>query len=140
MAQRPVGEKVDLTVLREGQDKTVTVALGELPADTQARAEQSEESTENWGLTVAELTPDVARRFQLEPEQKGVVVVDIEPGSPAEMQGLQRGDLIEEVDRTPAKSVEDFKKAVTKAQGKDTLLLLVRRGEATTFFALNKSA
>jgi serine protease Do len=140
VAQGPVGEKVDLTVLRGGQEKTVTVALGELPADSQARAEQSQESTEKWGLTVAELTPDVARRFQLEPEQQGVVVVDIEPGSPAELQGLQRGDLIEEVDRTPVKSVEDFEKAVTKAQGKDTLLLLVRRGEATTFFALNKAA
>jgi serine protease Do len=139
VAQRPVGEKVDLTVLRGGQEKSVTVTLGEL-SDTQARAGQSEENTENWGLTVADLTADVARRFELEPEQQGVVIVDIEPGSPAELQGLQRGDLIEEVDRTPVKSVEDFKKAVTKAQGKDTLLLLVRRGEATTFFALNKAA
>jgi len=89
---------------------------------------------------VAELTADVARRFELEPEQQGVVIVDVEPGSPAEQQGLQQGDLIEEVDRIPVKSVEDFKKAVTKAKGKDTLLLLVRRGEATTFFALNKAA
>ena len=139
VANRPVSDKVKVTVLRGGQEKTVTVTLGQLP-DSQAHAEQSEESTKNWGLTVVELTADIARRFQLEPERNGVVVTEIEPGSPAELQGMQPGDVIEEVNRMPIKSVEDFKKAMADAEGKDTVLFLVRRGEVSTFFALNKTA
>ncbi len=138
VAQRPVGENVKVTALRGGQKKTFTVTVGELPG-SQTLAKQSEGDTKNWGLAVAELTPDIARRFQLESERNGVVVTEVEPGSPAELHGIQPGDVIEEVNRMPIKSLEDFKKAIADAEGKDTLLLLVRRGEATTFFALNKT-
>ena len=136
VAQMPVGEKVEVTVLRGGKEKTVTVTLGQLP-ETQAKAEQSEESKENWGLTVADLTADLARRFQIEHEPKGVVVTDVEAGSPAEGAGIQPGDVIEEVNRQPIKSVEDFNKAMADVKDKDPLLLLVRRGDVTSFFALS---
>ena len=137
VAQTPVGEKVDVTVLRGGKEKTVTVKLGQLP-ESQAEAEQSEESKENWGLTVADLTADLAHRFQLEHESKGVVVTDVEAGSPAELAGLQPGDVIEEINRQPIKSVEDFNKAMADAKDKNTLLLLAKRGDVTSFFALSR--
>jgi len=137
VAQTPVGEKVDVTVLRGGKEKTVTVKLGQLP-ETQAEAERSEESKENWGLTVADLTADLAHRFQLERERKGVVVTDVEMGSPAELAGLQPGDVIEEINRQPIKSVEDFNKTMADAKDKNTLLLLAKRGDVTSFFALSR--
>jgi serine protease Do len=139
VAQTPVGEKVNVTVLREGKEQTFTVTLGQLPEEPQTEAERGEASQENWGLTVAELTADLARRFQLDPAQKGVVITDIESGSPAEQAGLQPGDVIEEINRQPIKSAEDFKKTMAAAKDKDTLLLLARRGETSSFFALNKA-
>jgi serine protease Do len=136
VAQMPVGEKVAVTVLRGEKEKTVTVELGQLP-ETQAQAERSEESGENWGLTVADLTADLAHRFRLEREPKGVVVTAVEVGSPAEVAGVQPGDVIEEVNRQPITSVEDFNRAIGNVKNKDPLLLLVRRGDVSTFFALS---
>jgi serine protease Do len=132
-----VGDKAEVTVLRGGKEKTITVKLGEL-TDQQARAEQSEESGESWGMTVANLTPEIARRFQLERTQKGVVVTEIVPGGSAELAGIQVGDVIEEVNRQQIESVDDFNKAMSEAKDKETLLLLARRGNATSFFALRK--
>ena len=139
VAQMPVGEKVNVTVLREGKEKTFSVTLGQLPEEAEGEAERGEVSQENWGLTVAELTADLARQFQLDPAQKGVVITDIEAGSPAEQAGLQPGDVIEEINRQPIKSTEDFKKAMAEAKDKATLLLLARRGKTSSFFALNKA-
>lgn len=137
VASTPVGDKAEVTVLRGGKEKTITVKLGEL-TDQQTKAEQSEESGESWGMTVANITPEVARRFQLERTQKGVIVTEVAPGSSAELAGIQAGDVIEEVNRQQIESVDDFTQAMSNAKDKETLLLLARRGNATSFFALRK--
>jgi serine protease Do len=74
----------------------------------------------------------------LERTQKGVIVTEIDPGSSAELAGIQVGDVIEEVNRQQIESVDDFNKAMSEAKDKETLLLLARRGNATSFFALRK--
>jgi serine protease Do len=138
VAQSPVGSTAEVTVLRGGKEKTFTVKLGELK-DQQAQAERTEESGDSWGMTVATITPEIARRFQLETGQKGVVVTEVEPGSPAELAGIQAGDVIEEVNRQPISSIEDFNKAIAAGKDKETLLLLARRGTFSSFFALRKA-
>jgi serine protease Do len=138
VARTPVGEKAEVTVLRGGKEKIFAIKLGEL-TDQQAKAERGEESGENWGMTVASPSSELARRFQLDRNQKGVVVTEVEPGSSAELAGIQVGDVIEEVNRQPIESVEDFNQAIAAAKDKETLLLLARRGNATSFFALRKS-
>jgi len=134
VAQSPVGSRAKVTVLRDGKERTFSVTLGELK-DQEARAQGGES---RWGMTVADLSPELARRFQLEQDRKGVVVVDVEPGSPADTGGLRPGDMIEEVNRQPVGSVKDFTAAVASAKGRETLLLLVRRGNTTSFFALRQ--
>ena len=137
VARTPVGEKAQVTILRGGKEKNLTVKLGEL-TDQQAKAETEEGSSENWGMTVSGLNSEAARRFQLDRNKKGVVVTEVEPGSSAELAGIQAGDVIEEVNRQPIESVEEFNKTMSDAKDKDTLLLLARRGNFTSFFALRK--
>ncbi|MGE0823631.1 MAG: DegQ family serine endoprotease [Candidatus Binatia bacterium] len=137
VARSPVGDRAEVKVLRNGKEQTYTVKLGELP-DQQAQAEQEEGGEEGWGMSVANLSSEAARRFQIDPDQKGVVVTDVDPYSPAGSSNIQPGDIIEEVNRQPVNSVDDFNKAITNTKDKDTLLLLVRRGNASTFFALRK--
>ena len=139
VASTPVGDKAEVTVLRGGKEKTIKVKLGEL-TDQQAKAEPSKESGESWGMTVADITPEIARRFRMESTQQGVVVTEVEPGSSAELAGIQVGDIIEEVNRQQVDSVEAFNKAMAEAKEKETLLLLARRGNATSFFALRKQS
>jgi serine protease Do len=137
VAQTPVGERVDVTVLRHGAEKTLTVTLGEL-TNQQAEAESGEEGGETWGLSVANLTAETRRQFQLEGDQHGVVVTNVASGSPAELAGIQPGDVIEEVDRQKVNSVKAFKKALVAAKEQETLLLLVRRDGHQTFVALRQ--
>ena len=139
VAESAVGTQVDVTVLRDGQEHTFTVTLGKL-TDQQARAESGSEGDTSWGMTVANLTPETLRQFQLERKQTGVVIVDVEDGSPAARAGLQPGDIIEEVNRQPVTSVDDFTTALAGGKDTNTLLLLVRRGENALFFALSKAA
>jgi serine protease Do len=137
VANTGVGTTAQVKVLREGKEKSFSVPLGELPAQI-ARAETGEEGDESWGLTVADITPEISRRFQLESE-RGVVITDVTPESPAGEGGLRPGDIIEEANRQTVKSVRDFTKAVEEAEGKETLLLLARRGTFSFFLALKKA-
>ena len=137
VAQSPVGEKVQVTILRGGQEKTIPVTLGELP-DQIAQAGGREESEASWGMTVANISDEHIQRYRLPDDQKGIVVTEIEPGSPAEAAGIRPGDVVEEVNRQAVSSVSDFTTAVKKVEDAETLLLLARRGNFTSFFALRK--
>lgn len=139
VAESAVGKPVEVTVLRDGQIHTLTVTLGKL-TDQQAKAESGGEGETSWGMTVANLTPETLQQFQLDRKQTGVVIVDVEAGSPAENAGLQLGDVIVEVNRQSVTSVEDFTAVLAHRTDTNTLLLLVRRGENALFFALSKAA
>jgi S1-C subfamily serine protease len=83
-------------------------------------------------VTVAPLTPELAARLRLPEDRQGLVVTSVEPGGPASEAGLQQGDLIEQANRQPVKSVEDLRAAIQGA-GERPLLLLVTRGDGTVF-------
>ena len=101
-------------------------------------ADESEESSgEKLGLTVAPVTPDVARELGIE-AGTGVLVRAVKSGSDAEDAGLQPGDVILEVNRKAVKSVEAFKDAVGGGKKGESLLFLVRRGDSTVFLALKR--
>src|SRR5450759_3696429 len=87
------------------------------------------------GVTVQDLTPQVARELGLK-KSSGVVVTGVEPGSPAAEAMLQVGDVIQAVNRKPVKNVDDFVKVVEKAKGVGSLLLLVQRGANSVFAAV----
>jgi len=136
VAQTPIGKHVEVTLLRRGTEKTVTITVGDLRQ--QAEAEGTENIAADWGVTVTDLTPDVREAFRLAPTQVGVVITEIASGSPAERAGLQQGDVIEEINRHPVRALADFSKHVTEANGQPTLLLLIRREEQSMFFVLSR--
>jgi len=138
VAAAPVGSTAKLTVLRKGSRKTLDVALGELEAGEQlARAEAPGGEATAFGLQVQRLTPDVAEQLGLE-EANGVVVTGVEPGSAADDAGLQRGDVILEVNQEAVSDPGSFRRALgAEAKG---ALLLVRRGAAEIFVPLKPKA
>lgn len=138
VAQNPVDERSTVTVLRRGRERSFTVTLGEL-TDQRAEVESSEGNEESWGMAVASLTPETRSRFQLERDQQGIVVLDVEGGSPAEEAGVRPGDVIEEVNRQPITSIQDFVKTIAATKTHDTLLLLLRRGTSTLFSVLRRA-
>jgi len=136
VAATEVGKKVKVVVIRNGKEKTLEVTTGEQDAGLQAKGEGTAETFEKFGLSTQELTPEMAKQLGYE-GLEGVVVSDVEQGSPAGEAGLRRGDLIQEVNRQPIKSLADYNKAMANVSEKDGFLLLVRRGENTTYVVVN---
>jgi len=125
---------VNLKLLRNGNPTNVSVKLGDLPAEKEeAKAEETPSGEALEGVTVENLDSRTARELGLPATTTGVVVTDISPSSPLLSAGLQRGDVIQEVNHQPVKSVSQFEEALHKA-GKDPLLLVNRKG-STIFLA-----
>lgn len=133
VARTPIGKKTSLTVIRNGKRMTLPVEIGELKDDEVATAGGP---SEELGLAVQNLTPEIAESLGVDPTTSGVVVSAVEPGSVADEAGLQRGDIVLEVNRTSIGDENAFAKAVAKAKGKKSILFLVRRGDNTIFVAL----
>jgi serine protease Do len=148
----PVGSRVPIEVIRNGQRRSVTVVLAERPSDEElARLNQTEtgegpaagqggkeetqssgqrSTREGLGLTVQTLTADVARELRLDRSVRGVVVVSVDPNSDAAVKNLQPGDIILSIDRRPTGTPEEAAAAVAAARQarRPTVLLHVRRG------------
>jgi len=134
MAATPVGDKVALNVLRNGKTITCQVKAGEMEEKDVAAKDTPRESL---GLTVQEITPDIAQELGLE-KAGGVVVAGVEPGSPASDAGIQPGDVIQGVNQKPVRDVDDFAAQIKKAGKQDNILLLIKRGRNNLFAALSQ--
>jgi serine protease Do len=135
VAATPVGKKIPVVVYRDGKERTLQVTLGERP-DEDAVARAPEPASDAWlGLHVEDASNSDARRtYRLDRGQKGVVVVDVEAGSPADEAELREGDIITEVYSHEVKSIGDFNTVSKKLQErKDPIAFLVKRGRNTTF-------
>ncbi|MGQ9662870.1 MAG: DegQ family serine endoprotease [Kiritimatiellia bacterium] len=130
------GTEVRLDYIRDGKAKSVTFATEELPDETaQASKETSEKIEEKLGLTVQDLTPELAERFGYS-EKKGVLVSEVEPDGPAAEAGIQPGNLITSVARTPVSTVAEFRKALESHEKGKSLLLRVKDEKASRFVVL----
>ena len=128
---------VTLNVLRNGSERNFTVKLGELPT-TEASAEHEGRSQGQHsalsGVSVENLDADTARQLGLPANAQGVVVTRVTPSSAAAEAGLQRGDVIQEVNRKPVRDTSDFERAVSGS--KEATLLLVNRHGSTQYLAV----
>jgi len=135
----PPGNTVKLEVIREGKPRTVEVKLAERPDEreqtgrTPSRSSGEKEQGDLLGLSVQDVTPQLARRSQLDASTKGAVVVDVAPESPAADAGLEPGDVVVEVNRRPVNSAADYRNAVKSVKKGDTTLVRVKHGQATQY-------
>jgi serine protease Do len=136
VSMMPPGTEVSIKYLRDGSEHTANVKLAEMPTES-AKAE-SDNNNEGGnkaleGVEVSNLTGSMARELGISPSTKGVVVTDIDPASKMADSGLQKGDVIQEVNHQPVSNVSEFQSAVRKA-GSSPLLLVNRDGH-TLFIA-----
>ena len=138
VADTPVHKRVRVHVLREGQPRDLWVRLGERP-DEKVIGQRNTPPTEILGLSVEPVTGDFAKENNVR-EKNGVVVTDVGQGSPADDAGVQRGDIIQEVNDTKVKDVYEYNSAIDKAKTKSPkkpIVLLVKRGDSTQFLAVD---
>jgi serine protease Do len=140
VGQKQPGTTITLDVIRGGKNVTVPVTL---EAMGKKSGEEESASTEHgkprWGLGLADLTPDTREQLQAPKDLNGAVVGNVQPGSPADNAGLQRGDVILEVNRRAVQSASDASRELGKVdQGQDALVLVWSNG-GNTFRVLHPS-
>ena len=135
------GQTMKLTVIRDKKPVSVTVKIGEMPADEPVVAEAP--GNDEWGLSVESLTGDAALRLDL-PVSRGLLVTEVQPGSPAEKAGIRRGDVILEISRRPADEPATLFKALSALKPGESILIYVHRaggsgGGANQYLTMERS-
>ena len=133
VASMPVGSEVKLTVVRKGKEKTIEVTLGTL--EDKEAPEPESAARFDLGMTIEEITPELAANFRLS-ETSGLVVFKVEPGSPAAQGGVRPGDIILEMDQTEVKTLDAFNMKLGAYKTGDKVLLLLKRQAGTLYLTL----
>lgn len=148
VASTAPGTDVTLTIIRDGREQQLKATLGEFNQTAQRGAGEdnsgngngagSSEATGKLGIRVQPLTPELASELQLQSGAQGVVVAEVDPNGPA-ADGLQRGDVIVQVNRQPIRSTADLTAAISRSATRPALLLINRRG-TTVFLTVKPKA
>ena len=133
------GSEAKVEIFRDGKRRTLDLTVGEADSSVAAASGSGPQgapaSANRLGMALQDLTTEQREQLGLE-EGEGVLIGRV-TGSAAGRAGLQRGDVILRVGRETVGSVGDFNAAVEDVEAGDSVMLLVRRGEATSFIALN---
>jgi serine protease Do len=131
-----VGTKATVKIIRDGHEQELTVTIGE--QSEAAKVASTDPSMENAlaGMEVQNLDRQLARELGLSGKVQGVVVVNVEPDSQADRAGLAQGDVIQQINRHPVKSVKDYEKIAAGLKKDQQALLLINRRGASLFITV----
>jgi serine protease Do len=138
VGEKQPGTTIRLNALREGKSVEVPVTLEAMgKADHDNESADASHDKPRWGLGLADLTPDVRQQLQAAEDVHGAVIEQVTPGSPADNAGLQRGDVIMEVNRQPVHSADDVKRALASVPKDSDAMVLVWSNAGSTFRVLH---
>lgn len=139
IASMEPGTEIEFLLFRDGNRERVRVTLAERPEEmASATPEQSEGISEELGFSVMDLNDNIRSQLNLSRDVNGVVVDRVQPGSRAQRQGLQRGDVILRVQDQEVTSANQFYRTMQqlKSEGQDVVLLRVNKSGRNVFIAL----
>jgi serine protease Do len=147
VARTLVGRTAKVKVMREGKEHAITVKIAERPSDEMLARKEPAPAPESAtvkppdnvlaSLRVQPLDPNTMGQLNIPSKTTGVVINHVEPGSPAEAAGLQRGDVIQEVNHEAIKSLEDYQRISAKIKKEEMVVLLLSRQGNNLFVAVN---
>ncbi|MFA4919324.1 MAG: DegQ family serine endoprotease [Thermodesulfovibrionales bacterium] len=143
VAQSKAGSEITLKILRAGKEFTVKALITELPRDVaEVTPEQLPDNLELkalTGLTVMDLSKEIIRQLGFNKDEKGVVVVKVEAGSPADDAEIKKGDVIKEINKKAVNSSEDFNRIAANIKTNDSVLLFINRNGKKFYVILRAS-
>ena len=147
----PPNTTVPVRVVRDKDEKTINVRVGELDLDAEQAALNGggrggrgdnggpqQETSSGFGMSLSNVTPDIARRLRLDDSVRGAVVVDVDQGSPAARAGIMQGDVITRVGRTSVATVADASRELSRVPSGGTAILRIVRNGTDTAVVITK--
>ncbi|MET0249394.1 MAG: Do family serine endopeptidase [Sphingobium sp.] len=152
VANQPIGSRVPIILIRNGQRQTVTAIVGERPSEEELanfaptqdedfgpqgnRPDNGQAASQALGISAIPLTPNITRQLGIPADTRGIVITSVDGGTDAGTKGLRRGDVVITANNRPVATQADLDaqaKAVS-SQGRSAILLQVlRRGQPATF-------
>jgi serine protease Do len=139
--QRAVGffspdRSAKVKILRDQTEKVLEIKVGQAPDERQAQQQRPGQgrSKSMLGLEVRPVTPEIARQLNLR-STDGVIVYRVEDGTPAAEAGVQRGDVVKQLNNQPVKTMADFDKLTREMKEGDNLTILIQRGAMSLYVA-----
>jgi serine protease Do len=130
------GTKLDFEIIRNSRPMNVNAVIGEMPAEVMAKEGMTKDkSFAKLGLSIQELTSDLAEQFGYK-EKQGVLVAEVEPDGIAAKMGIKPGNLIEEVNHKRVQNINDVQTALKDSEKNKRVLLKLRDGKFSRFVAL----
>ncbi len=139
--QTTPGDEVTVVVFRDGETVSLDVKVGDMAGNNEIVVAQDDRDQPSIGIKISELNPELRSQLNIDEDVDGIVVVEVLPGSPAEMAGLRPGDIIHSLDRQSVSSVNQFLGNFEKIaeSGSDKVLLHVERNGSKSFTVLDLS-
>jgi serine protease Do len=135
VASTPIGKTVTIEIVRGNQRMNLQIKTEELKEEAEQEAAPTDETQLYLDIEVQEITPEMAKNYSLS-RNSGVIIVQVENGSPAEQAGLAPGDIIVEIDKKAVKDLVTFNRLLAEVKDGETLLFLIDRGGSTIFVTL----
>lgn len=137
VASAQVGEKISVKVIRDGKEMVFSVTVKERKESAEVAATRGEGKF--FGIVAREITPEMARQLGVARET-GLIISDIEEGSPADGVGLRQQDIIIQVNKVKVSSLKDYTREMSKAVEQKSVTLLIRRGKSTFWVGLRSDS
>lgn len=131
-----VGKDISGTLIRDGKEIPFNIKIEELKEERPAQKAMT--PLQAFGLKLEDMTPKLKDQLKIE-EKTGVVVVEVEPGSLAEDAGIQPGDVVKEINRTPVANLAEYQAAAAKIKKGEPILLLLKRGKQAFYISIESS-
>jgi serine protease Do len=135
--RKQLGQKIQITVVREGKRVEIPVVTEQMPAEPSAEKTGQAEKKDWFGLGIKPITPEMAKQLGLS-RAEGVIIDTVDPGSAAQEVGLRKGDVVLEVNRQRIQNELEYQKAMEKTKPEQGVLLLVIRRGSTFFVTLKE--
>jgi serine protease Do len=138
VAVTPIDKKVPVVVYRDGKKLEVSVVIGKLKGEEAAAATVGSES-EKLGITVQELTSELAGRLNIKDSKGGLVITEVKSGSLAEEAGTPAGSIIVEINGQRPDSLEKYSSIVSRIKKGDVARLLLKRPDGSVYYVAMKA-
>jgi serine protease Do len=139
VAATPIDKKVTVVVFREGRKQKISVVVGKLKGSDSEAADTGGSESEKLGITVQELTSELAGRLNIKDGKGGLVISEVKPGSPAEEAGTLAGSIIVEINGQSPDSLDIYSSIVSKIKKGDVVRLLLKRPDGSMQYVAMKA-
>ena len=129
VAKIPVNDSAKIKILRNGTEKTVYVKIAKRPEERLAGRGRSPEQTDEFGVRVSNLTPEITQQFDID-ESVGVIVTQVQPGGKGDGADVRVGDIIKEINRQAVKNTAEYKSRLDAIESGEAVNLFIRRKNA----------